>query len=484
MDLKTQAILTVAKAYIARGKKLQYDQRCMDRKLFLTPRRTKCMPPESATEQHTLYLDCSSYMGAIFYETFGQELPFDLTWHMVDYLKPRLFYYERTYQETPEEVAELIQTMRTILKPGDVITFDRTSGSGHTLLYMGGDDYTHCTPHGRPDSYDYENRQSREYEDGGLFIDSLTELMEEKLFGSATIKRIAIERPLDVMGEPTKNTLARMGDAKDLICGVEASCCGGRHAIKGESVTYTVWIENQGEERNVVAEFKTSKDALSTQKVHLSDGERAEVKFETVVETEDGCYIETPMLTVNGLTVWVPRVLSGKAMEEEQVSRLNQRIEQEILDGKTAIEAASKAYGDIGIKMPEKEEEYIYRCFFLHDSTSGDVLSRRAQKPDQDLAVYSLFGGTGVTTPEMISDPYIRCNQIRRCDLMAGDLILCSDTPYSDQVYSCYYTGEKLVGRFAYGNKVEVLKADDIDKMIDSLFGHFCFVVIRPCLGK
>ena len=223
---------------------------------------------------------------------------------------------------------------------------------------------------------------------------------------------------------------------------------------------------------------------MSTQKVHLLAGEKTEIHFETVVQTEDGCYIETPMLTVNGLAVWVPRVLSGKAMEEEQVSRLNQRIEQEILDGKTAIEAASKAYGDIGIKIPEKEEEYIYRCFYLHDSTSGDVLSRRTQNPDKDLAVYSLFGGTGVTTPEMISNPYIRCNQIRQSDLMAGDLIVCSDTPYGDQVYSCYYTGEKLVGSFAYGNKAEVLKADDIDKMIDSLFGCFCFVIIRPCLGK
>ncbi len=480
MDIKTKAILTVAKAYIARGKKLQYDQRCMDRKLFLTPRRTKCMPPESATEQHTLYLDCSSYVGGIFYEAFGQELPYDLTWHMVDYLKPRLFYYERTHKETPEEVAELIQTMRNILKSGDVITYDRTSGSGHTLLYMGGDKYTHCTPHGRPDSYDYKNRKNREYEDGGVFVDSMTELLEEKLFATpSTIKRIVIERPLDVMGEPTENTLARMGDAKDLILGVEASHCGGRHAVKGETVTYTVWIENQGEERTVTVEFNSSK-----QMVHLLKEEQAEINFETVVETEDGCYIETPMLTVNGLTVWVPRVLSGKAMEAEQVSRLNQRIKQEILDGKTSIEAASCAYEEMGIKMPEKEEEYIYRCFYLHDSTSGDVLSRRAQNPEKDLAVYSLFGGTGVTTPEMVSNPYIRCNQIRRSDLMAGDLILCGDTPYADQVYSCYYTGDQLIGSFAYGNKAEVLKEDAIDKMIDSLFGHFCFVVIRPCLGK
>ena len=41
MDLKEKAsaLIEVAKAYVSRGSYIQYDQRCMDRSLFLTPRR-------------------------------------------------------------------------------------------------------------------------------------------------------------------------------------------------------------------------------------------------------------------------------------------------------------------------------------------------------------------------------------------------------------------------------------------------------------
>ena len=107
MELKTQALLAVAMAYFNRGNKIQYDQRCMDRKLITTPRRDKYVSPEDATSQRTIFLDCSSFINVVFWETFGYEIPFELTWHMVDYFHPRVFLYERTYEETPEEIENI-----------------------------------------------------------------------------------------------------------------------------------------------------------------------------------------------------------------------------------------------------------------------------------------------------------------------------------------------------------------------------------------
>ena len=45
LELKRQAVLTVAKAYYDRGKYTQYDQRSMDRVLQLTPRSAEASAP-------------------------------------------------------------------------------------------------------------------------------------------------------------------------------------------------------------------------------------------------------------------------------------------------------------------------------------------------------------------------------------------------------------------------------------------------------
>lgn len=487
MDLKTEALLATAKAYINRGKNLQYDQRCMDRSLFLTPRRTKLMPPEAATSQKTLYLDCSSYVGAIFYDTFGMELPFDLTWHMVDYLEPRVFYYEKTQCETPAEISELITEIRSVLRAGDVITFDRVTGSGHTLLYMGDDLYTHCTTKGRPDSYDYVNKVSREYEEGGIFVDSLTELLNEKLFVAGPIKRIAVERPLEIAGEPTSNALARIDGAENLVCGVEVSHPGGRHAVSGEKITYTVRITNKGgKAKSVTVDFSPSDSTtLSSEPFRATElpaGETIGIDFEVILESDEKIYVEGPLVMVNGLKVYTYPVLTGKAYDVNKSDELTVNITDSI-KSMTAIKAAAQAYAKLGINMPENEKQHIFNCFYLHDSTSGDVLSRRRQNPAKDMAVYAMFGGTGVVTPEMISNPHIRCNQIRRRDLMPGDIILCCNDPYAVETYSCYYNGETLAGRFEADGEAKILDIHETERFTDSLLGRFCFVVLRPSLA-
>ena len=172
-SIKLDALMAVVSAYLKRGYDLQYDQRSMDRILQLTPRRRKRLPPEAATPDHTLFLDCSGYVGAIFYETFGYELPSDLTWHMIDLVEPQVYYHEITHQETAEERGAIEAELRALLQPGDIITYDRYVGSGHTMLYLGNDRYTDCTAGGRPDGYDYAGRKNRYYPEGGLFVQPL-----------------------------------------------------------------------------------------------------------------------------------------------------------------------------------------------------------------------------------------------------------------------------------------------------------------------
>ena len=130
---KQRILLAVARAYYDRGVYCQYDQRSMDRVLELTPRRRKRLPPEAGNSQHTLFLDCSGYVSAIYLQAFGYELPSDLTWHMVEHVEPKVFYYEVTHEETREERERLETEIRGLLEPGDLITYQRISG-GHVIM--------------------------------------------------------------------------------------------------------------------------------------------------------------------------------------------------------------------------------------------------------------------------------------------------------------------------------------------------------------
>ena len=104
---KKEALLTCALAYFQRGTQVQYDQYSMDRVLRVTPRRRVKLPPEAATDQYTLYLDCSAFVQATYFEALSYSLPAKLTWHIIDYVKPRIYYYELTHEETAAQINKM-----------------------------------------------------------------------------------------------------------------------------------------------------------------------------------------------------------------------------------------------------------------------------------------------------------------------------------------------------------------------------------------
>lgn len=494
-DIKTEALLEMVNSFVSRGKMIQYDQYSLDRILKITPRRSEFLPPEAATEQKTVYLDCSSYVNALYYQTFGVSLESNLTWHMIDYVKPRIYYYELTHTETAEDIEEMEKEIRAILKPGDVITNELINGNGHTVMYIGDNKFTDCSPNGRPNSYDYENKKNREYESGGLWIQDASLLFEiidddcilrKSLFKKEN-KRFSISRPLDLMGNPTEAAMAKIGIAKGLVCGVEVSHFGGVHAAKGDKITYKVFVKNTDDiSKDINVSFKepfgTEFNGNRIINAKVSSGEKAEFEFSVEVLNTEMVTLQQPEVVVNMLKVYAPQVLLGKKLELTEIEKIVTDTESEILKGTKALFAATKRYKALNIRMTDDEQQFIHNCFYLHDSTKGDVLSRRNQKQEIDLAVYSMFGGIGVVTPEIAVVDGIRCNKIRKCDLLPGDIVLCADDSHGVNTYSSLYTGEKLVGVFEANGKITELTPEETDQFIDSLFGRFCFVVLRPQL--
>jgi hypothetical protein len=195
-------------------------------------------------------------------------------------------------------------------------------------------------------------------------------------------------------------------------------------------------------------------------------------------------YLDGPLVTVNGLEIYAHRVLLGNVLTEVQAESVCADVRAAMKAGDTALTAAAKTYAALGVSMSPLASRYAVGHFFLHDSTKGDVLSRRVQRPADDLTVYSGFGGTGVITPEMGSIPMgPRTTYISRTDLLPGDVILCLDDGFGLSANSCFYDGESLTGSFAAGEACRTLRDDELDDFIDSLFGRYAFLLLRPSLG-
>lgn len=498
MEQKQQAVLTVAKAFYDRGMYTQYDQRSMDRVLQLTPRRRKRLPPEAGNSQYIHFLDCSGYVSAIYLTAFGYELPSDLTWIMVEQLENRVFYYEMTHEETIADVQRIKQQVFPLLQPGDLITWQRVKGSGHIIMYLGDGEYTECTvPTGQKNSYNYEDCKNQIYE-RGIWLRKLEKLfpVTEEMWEAGrglfreNVVRFAVHRPLGVVGDILPQTKIRMGKAKDLWCLVENSAPGSVQAYPGEAVEYTVIVRNQGKaDKQIEISFTPPAGTVfagerNVEKT-LQAGEEARLAFTIAVDRDNNTVmLDGPVVSVNDLIVYAHPVLLGRKMTESQWQTVKKIALAEIDKGATAVEAAAKAYASLGIQMDDRQKRYSWTYFCYHDSTAGDALSRQPQKPFEDLAVYGGFGGKNVITPEMTAVAAgVRTTHMLPRDLQPGDVLLCLEDAFGDVAYSAFFDGERLVGCFEPGGETRAVEGEELERFVDSLFGRFAFLHLRPVQG-
>ncbi len=491
-DIKTAALLACARAYYDRGANVQYDQYSMDRVLQLTPRRRIYQPPEAGTEQNTLYLDCSGFIHAAYYNTFGKTIPATLTWHMIDHVKPRILYCQLTHEETEDELRELAEKIRLLLRPGDVITYELHLGNGHTMMVLNDHQMIHCSQHGHLGSYDYSKRCNRHINRGFMWIDSLDDLFgplpdgrERNFLFSSRVKRFAISRPLECFGEPTEEALLRLKGCTGLRCAVTTSHPGGRQACPGDTVHYTVRVDNLTEEtQEAKILFKAPAGTVLLSGIDadrsIPPGKTLTMQAAVRVGAADRICLDGPEVRVNGMQVFAPRVLLRRAGSTPEKEALIRRAADAVRGGDGVMSAVAEVFRGCGVAMEPREQPYALTCFHQFDAVAGCVLARLPQNPRQDLAVYGMFGGSGVITPEMAYSEHVRTTQLRLRDLESGDVIWCSDDPYGIGAYACLFTGDSLLGVFESGGETQTLQGAEMERFIDSLFGRYAFLLLRP----
>lgn len=481
-ETKLKALLATAQAYADRGKWLQYDQYSLDRVDTVSARRQDFAAPEAATEQRNLFLDCSGFVWAVFYQTFDYMLEADLTWHIIDHVHPRVYYKELSHREKPEEKESIRKDLQELLQPGDIITYYNNNGNGHTLLYIDENTYINCSGYGSYHGYHYEENRNIFSETGGMHIEDSRDLFwmnddpvrnRNCLFNDNKV-RFAVHRPLDLVGDPTPDAMARIGKAKGLIVSVLSNYSGGRTAEPGSVLEYTVVIRNKNKDKvNLDVSFEAGLGSNGPAKTIAHGIVDAECEKIFTFKAKAGkCDIaEAPIIYVNGLHIDAPVVLVGHNLAKDDAEKLSSEVRTLLSAGTEIQQAISSAYAQLGYFVYPLARQSMRRLFFLHDSLRGDVLSRRDQEPFRDMNVKTYYGGRGVVSPQVCSMFGVRAVSISAKDLMPGDIICYADGANFENASECLWTGESFLG-------IEY----DSDAFIDSLFGKFVFAVLRPSL--
>lgn len=155
-----QEIVTeMAEAYLRQVGQLEYDQYSNRRMTFATP--------EEATAQELGYFDCSSYVTSVYTNAYGIDaIPFGMwqsTLYYTQYVKEHVgqegfadavAYWEALDYTTKEEQNKVLDDVRSMLQPGDILVYRHGSSSygktyeesnlrGHAILYMGNNQFSH-----------------------------------------------------------------------------------------------------------------------------------------------------------------------------------------------------------------------------------------------------------------------------------------------------------------------------------------------------
>ena len=501
-SIKTDALLAMAEAYFLRGEWLQYDQLSMDRVVRISPRRESFAPPEAASPSRRLHLDCSSFVWALYYMTFGHMLEADLTWQMTELLRPEVFYYKPTHEETPEQIAELKSRIAGLLKPGDVITYFRTTGTGHTMLVLGNDSIINCSGYGVMSDYDYsECRSNYKKGHGAVYIEDLKTVLEGTGAGDTVamgedgpvriepnyrnylfadeIHRFSVHRPLDIVGDPLPDALRRLKETRGLVCTAEPEIPAGQTAGIGDLIKYTVTVSNKSDisDRSIEIRFNGESETLS-----VDAHETAVAEF---VLTGSAGEVLSPHVTVNGMNVFCREIYCGRVLTSEEAAQVCTAVVKAVMrsaDGETAANAALEAYGKLGAKLRGDCRAAMTRLFFRHDALNGDVLSRRTAEPSIDGAAYGLYGGKGVISPLSGGSFIDRTRDLRISAMMPGDIIITCDEALFISCRSYCYTGKSFIGVFEDGGRSEERSDEAAERFVESLFGCFAFAVLRPSL--
>ncbi len=470
-EINLKALSTTAYAYFDRGSCVQYDQLKMNRSgKRREDRRQPGRSPEYATQNSTLHLDCSSYVWSVYNETFGIKLPACLTDSMIELSDIRVFYYERTFKETDEEISAVLEKFKETLLPGDaVVTRNLEETNGHIMLFVEGGKVLHCTYILPGGDYNYKEKTDHFESYGGIMEfkaeDYWTAGTRRYIFGPK-IKRSAILRPYGENDKPTAKALARVRGLSRIA--VFKTCSRERTNVceKGEERTYEILVKNVDQTARKITVVDEPPEGTRGEKLrtefYLAPLESRTVKYK-VKATGEKDIIISRKTRVNGVLMNTVKTLCGKKLSEKKKALLRDACKSSRASGWSFVKNVYKKA--LGVELPFKNAEELMNAYI--EPSDDDTLVRFKKT---DMTVPGLYGGKNMQTYK--KDRITRTREIRPGDFETGDILVYSDEK-DVHVYLC--TGE---WEFFSGGKA--IRGKDAYALTESLLGQYAFFVLRP----
>ena len=445
-------------AFYRQGTQIYYDQRYRD----------ELGSPEEATAQRRLFLDCSSFVNAVYREAFGvnvMDVPLSektcQTGNYANYAKENMGtkadvigYWETADYTTTAQQKELLAYVEGLLQVGDVLNYRHgksSNSAGHALLYIGNGMFLHSTG----SQATYESSTPEKNEDvcnvmemthGTVQKIALSELLHNTasnryLFrkdSSDKMYNFCILRPLSRGLTATQKTQSRMQIAgltmeKTISCGLNGA------VVRGGEVTFTLKVQNHSSNSYTGVIFE---DVLADQLtlVRASAGVTAEGQrltatlslgaMEGVVITWTAKVKDTAAIgariagnasSLGGVSLPDTAFFVG-AYSEAQLAALAQKAREYALLGKSyedPLAFAAALYREaLGVDVFDVENTAaLFEQIFADDGAS---FALRAENDYADRIVPDLYNGTLVAR---LADDIISLHQ--ESDFAAGDLIFC-----------------------------------------------------------
>lgn len=510
------AVIETAKAYLARGSRIQYADTRFTSSEFNDASFTKNeyrwesrgengeykKTPEDYTSKDIGYTNCADFTHDVYHSALNLDFKLDTTFELTDEAKKEdtklgVFYYAIKGNETDEEKVKVEKEFRETLKPCDIVVV-RASTNGHAMLYVGKEQ-------GLPDNaeiihstgsvYNYTNKQEKFEENGTIQLRNLDYYFVKGDTGRYLFDKynaISIIRPLNIFdGEIPQETKNRIKNLKDIVAEKLSTPSIGQTVSVGENVTFSFVLTNVSNEiKNVDVADKipenttfvsadtdfTHNNGELTAKITLQPNETKTISY--TVTAGSGDYIHGLDGYVGGVPTNARKIYVKNTFNFTQQQSITNAIKSFVISNPSNLsdtEIINSVYSHaIGksTKLTGNASDVIGEIYTRH--------SGKSYKLNQNGKYFTLiapfeYGGRMVKTATNLFDGY-RTRLIYPEHLITGDIIYIRES-YIDTLYKTYM--------FADGKLYQIEGATVTEAPIDileTIISYDFFAVLRPSM--
>ncbi|MBQ2866220.1 MAG: C40 family peptidase [Clostridia bacterium] len=495
---EAEAIVTVAKSYLAREVWLQYDCSRLMKDLSGVAKVTRPQyhtnSPEDCTSQNTGYTNCSAFTYDVFWEAFGLDIKASGTNALRDAVDMHVFTYYITGRETAYERRLVEQNFLNSLQQGDIIACDHPSpDGGHALIYIGDGmmiDSAYFSSKGGG-NYDHSSNHDRTEVNGSVRTREVLSFFEEDNYYYFWDEACwSVVRPLKKYTDAkiTYKTQARVENLKDIYVEKLSSHALGQSADLGEEITFSFYIRN---DRTTDASLKlTAQVPLGTEYVSGGDstvgrsikwdsvtvpaGDDVTVSYTVRVENDPALYgtaISGEGSAVGGVDVRCRDIYVGRHLNVHQTYAVAAAATDAPSMTERGIALADKVYTAAGVEFELPETETLLNSLFKQYESSTHY-ELNADSEYIDMVVPVMYGGYLCLSSELYAGE--RTYGIFSNQIYAGDILIAREktNTYAYMMLDSNRILNLKSGKLIYG-------ADTKETLL-SLIGRDVFAVIRP----